>query len=91
MSNPTTLEGNTMPKPFEPYFPGSNATVGSVMIDPFIRVEFTAREAAALGDLLAALKALIERYGPASGYTGEQRTELLRAEAAIKKAEATRA
>lgn len=73
-------------KPFEPYFPGSNATVGSVMVDPAIRVEFTAREAAQLGELLAVLKALVERYGPASGYYGEQRTELLRAEAALARA-----
>lgn len=33
--------------------------------------------------LLAACEALVERYGPASGYSGEQRNELVAAESAI--------
>lgn len=41
-------------------------------------------------DLLAACKALAERFGPASGYLGEQRAELLAVESAIARAEAQR-
>jgi hypothetical protein len=39
-----------------------------------------ARLMAASKRLLSCLKSLVERYGPASGYTGEQRAELLIAE-----------
>jgi hypothetical protein len=44
---------------------------------------------AAAPELLDACQALVERYGPASGYTGEQREELLAAESAIAKATRT--
>lgn len=36
-------------------------------------------------DLVRACEALVERYGPSSGYTGEQRAELVKAEIAIQR------
>lgn len=50
-------------------------------------IEFIVRACNMHYKVLAALKALVERYGPASGYTGGQRLELLQAEMLLREAD----